>query len=226
MKILIFGATGSVGRHIVEQGLDRGHAVTAFVRDPTGLDVGRGDFTVVRGDVLEPSSVRGAVRGQEAVLCSIGAGRKGKVRSEGTRNIVLAMEGEGVRRLVCQTTLGLGESSGNLNFFWKHIMFGLILREAFADHERQEAYVRESGLDWTIVRPGAFTNGERTGVYRHGFSSTDREISLKISRADVADFMLRQLEDVAYLHGTPGLAYRAGDHPSATGSAAVLGGTR
>lgn len=207
MKVLIFGATGSVGRHIVEQGLARGHAVTAFVRDPAGLDVEHEGLTVVRRDVLDTASVEGAVRGQEAVLCSIGAGRKGGVRSEGTRNIVRAMEKAGVRRLVCQTTLGVGESAGNLNFFWKRVMFGFLLRDAFADHERQEAYVGQSGLDWTIVRPGAFTDGGRTGAYRHGFPSTDREISLKISRADVADFMLKQLADDTYLHKTPGISY-------------------
>ncbi len=207
MKVLIFGATGSVGRHVVEQGLERGHEVTAFVRDPSGLDVAHERLTVFRGDVLDGASVDGAVRGQGAVLCSIGAGRKGRVRSEGTRNIVRAMEGTGVRRLVCQTTLGIGESSGNLDFFWKHVMFGLLLRDAFADHEQQEAHVRGSALDWTIVRPAAFTDGGRTGAYRHGFPPSKEGLRLKISRADVAGFMLDQLTDDAYLRQTPGLSY-------------------
>ena len=207
MKVLVFGATGSVGRHVVGQGLERGHEVTAFVRDPSGLDAKHERLTVVRGDVLDGASVEGAVRGQEAVLCSIGAGRKGRVRSEGTRNIVRAMEGAGVRRLVCQTTLGVGESSGNLDFFWKHVMFGFLLRDAFADHEQQEAHVRRSALDWTIVRPAAFTDGGRTGDYRHGFPPTKKGLKLKISRADVAGFMLDQLSDDAYLRQTPGLSY-------------------
>jgi putative NADH-flavin reductase len=207
MRVLVFGATGSVGRHVVEQGLARGHDVTAFVRDPSGLDVAQAGLTVLRGDVLDAASVERAVRGQGAVLCSIGAGRKGGVRSEGTRNIVRAMEGVGVRRLVCQTTLGVGESSNNLSFFWKHVMFGLLLRGAFADHEQQEAHVRRSALDWTIVRPAAFTDGERTGVYRHGFSPTKEGLRLKISRADVAEFMLDQLTDNAYIRQTPGLSY-------------------
>ncbi len=164
-------------------------------------------MTVFRGDVLDGASVEGAVRGQGAVLCSIGAGRKGRVRSEGTRNIVRAMEGAGVRRLVCQSTLGAGESSGNLDFFWKHVMFGFLLRDAFADHERQEAHVKNSALDWTIVRPAAFTDGGRTGEYRHGFPPTKKGLKLKISRADVAGFMLDQLTSDAYLHQTPGLSY-------------------
>lgn len=86
-------------------------------------------------------------------------------------------------------------------------MFGLLLRKAFADHVLQEEYVKQSRLDWTIVRPGAFTDGALTGEYRHGFSATDKGITLKISRADVADFMLKQLVDETYLHATPGLSY-------------------
>ena len=207
MRVLVFGATGSVGRHVVEQGLSRGHDVTAFVRDPSGLDAGRAGLTVFRGDVLDAPSVEGAVRGQEAVLCCLGAGRKGGIRSEGTRNIIRAMEEAGVRRLVCQTTLGVGESSDNLDFFWRHVMFGLLLRGAFADHEQQEAHVKGSDLDWTIVRPAAFTDGGRTGAYRHGFSPTKEGLRLKISRADVAEFMLDQLTDETYLRQTPGLSY-------------------
>ena len=86
-------------------------------------------------------------------------------------------------------------------------MFGTFLRSMYADHGRQESYVKQSGLDWTIVRPGSFTDGERTGHYRHGFPSTDKTTTLKISRADVADFMLKQVPDETYLHKTPGLSY-------------------
>lgn len=140
------------------------------------------------------------------MLCSLGAGRKGIVRAEGTRVIVQAMERAGVKRLVCQTTLGVGESWGNLNFFWQRVMFGLILRPAFADHVQQEGYVRRSGFDWTIVRPAASTSGDRTGSYQHGFAPTQKGLELNIS-ADVADFMLKQLTDDTYLYKTPGLSY-------------------
>jgi putative NADH-flavin reductase len=156
---------------------------------------------------MDPASVESAVQGQEAVLCSLGAGRKGTVRSEGTRNIINAMEKVGVQRFVCQSTLGVGDSRANLNVFWKYIMFGFLLRPAYADHVSQENYVRQSRLDWTIVRPAAFTDGKHTGQYRHGFPGTDKTIKLKISRADVADFMLKQLIDDTYLHKTPGLSY-------------------
>ena len=156
---------------------------------------------------MDSLSVEKAVRGQDVVLCSLGAGTKGTIRSEGTKNIIRAMEKVGVPRLICQSTLGVGDSRGNLNFFWKYIMFGGLLRQAYADHVSQEEYVRQSHLDWMIVRPGAFTDGSRTGEYRHGFPGIDKTTKLKISRADVADFMLKLLADNKYLHKTPGLSY-------------------
>jgi putative NADH-flavin reductase len=207
MKIAIFGATGSVGKEAVKQAIEQGHIVTAFVRDPARLAIEDANLRVVKGDVLDISSVERGVIGQDAVLCILGAGRKGKVRSEGTRNIMTAMEKVGVRRLICQSSLGVGDSSGNLNFFWKYIMFGMLLREAYADHVQQEELVKQSGLEWTIVRPAAFTDGPRTGKYRHGFSGDASGLTLKISRADVADFLLKQLVDYTYLRKTPGLSY-------------------
>lgn len=207
MKLLIFGSTGSIGRQLVKQALEHGHTVTAFARDPSKLDIKHDNLKVVQGDVMDLPSVEKALQGQDAVLCSLGAGRKGMVRSAGTRNIVRAMEKTGIRRFICQSTLGVGDSWDNLNFLWKYIMFRGLLRQAYADHVSQEDYVKQSHLDWTIVRPGAFTDGNRTGEYRHGFAGTDRTTTLKISRADVADFMLKQLMDDTYLHKTPGLSY-------------------
>lgn len=209
MKLLIFGATGATGRTVVEQALAQGHTVTAFARTPTKLDIQHVQLNVVQGDVLNPTAVEQAVKGQDAVVCVLGSGQRltGTVRSEGTRHIIQAMEKTGVRRLICQSTLGAGDSWGSLNFYWKTIMFGFILRQVFADHQRQEGYVQQSQLDWTIVRPGAFIEGDRTGQYRHGFPSTDKTSKLKITRADVADFILKQLDDYSYLHQMPSLSY-------------------
>lgn len=209
MKLLIFGSTGSIGRQLVEQALEQGHTVTAFARNPAKLDIQHTNLKVVQGDVMDFTSVEQAVQGQDAVLCVLGSGgqRKGTIRSEGTRQIIQAMEKAGVRRLICQTTLGAGDSWGNLNFFWKYIMFRAFLREVFADHQRQENEVKQSRLDWTIVRPGAFVDGNRTGHYRHGFPSTDKTVKLKISRADVADFLLQQLTNNSYLYKTPSVSY-------------------
>jgi putative NADH-flavin reductase len=209
VKLVIFGSTGTVGRQVVEQALNQGHWVTAFARNPNRLDIRHPHLNRVQGDVMDFQIVKQAIHGQEAVVCVLGSGKKmtGTVRSEGTRQIIRAMEATGVRRLICQSTLGAGDSWGSLNFYWKYIMFGLILRNVFADHEKQEDYVRQSHLDWTIVRPGAFLDGELTGNYRHGFSGTDKSSQLKISRADIADFILKQLVDNTYLHKTPSLSY-------------------
>lgn len=209
MKLIIFGATGTVGRQVVEQALNQGHSVTAFARNPDRLDLQHPRLQRMRGDVMDFEVVKQGIQGQDAVVCVLGSGKKltGTVRSGGTRKIIQAMEEMGVRRLICQSTLGAGDSWGSLNFYWKYVMFGLILRNVFADHEKQEEYVRQSQLDWTIVRPGAFLDGELTGHYRHGFPGTDSSSQLKISRADIADFILKQLSDNTYLHKTPSLSY-------------------
>ena len=208
MRLIIFGSTGSIGKQLVLQALSLGHTVTAFARSKSKLqDIEHNHLTLYEGDVLDPASVEKAVKGHEAVLCALGAGRKGRVRSEGTRNIIRAMEKAGIKRFICESTLGAGDSKDNLNFFWKHIMFGWFLKEAYADHELQEKYIKASDLDWTIVRPAAFTDGKATGNYQHGFSSKDKSLKLKISRADVAMFMLMQLTTDEYLKKTPGLSY-------------------
>ncbi|AFY56852.1 putative NADH-flavin reductase [Rivularia sp. PCC 7116] len=209
MNLLIFGATGSVGCLVVEQALEKGHMVTAFVRNPEKLDIKHENLQVVKGDVMDTNSVEKAVQGKDAVVCVLGAGKKtkGTIRSEGTQQIIKAMEKAGIQRLICQSTLGAGDSWENLNFFWKYIMFGFLLRDVFKDHEKQEDYVKQSKLNWTIIRPSAFIDGEQTGNYRHGFSGDDQTSKLKISRADVADFILKQLTDKSYLYKTPALSY-------------------
>ncbi|HAC65753.1 MAG TPA: epimerase [Cyanothece sp. UBA12306] len=209
MKIVIFGATGTIGRHIVAQALEQGHLCTAFSRHPEKLDLKDANLRLVQGDVMDYQAVEQAVKGQDAVVCVLGSGKKltGTIRSEGTQQIIRAMEKTGVRRFICQSTLGAGDSWNNLNFYWKYLMFGFILRKVFVDHQLQELMVKQSDLDWTIVRPGAFIDGDRTGQYRHGFPPNDRTAKLKISRADVADFILSQLVNDSYWHQTPSLSY-------------------
>ncbi len=207
MKLIIFGATGTIGRHLVDQALSQGHQVTAFARQPLALKLDHQDPTRQAGDVLDRGAVADAVQGHDAALIALGSGRKGTVRSVGTKHVVDAMARHGVRRLVCLSTLGAGDSRALLNFFWKRIMFGLLLREVYADHEAQEAFVKQSDLDWIIVRPGAFTDGSASGAYKHGFPPTEKNLKLKISRTDVANFMLRQLTDDTYLRQSPGLSY-------------------
>ncbi len=210
MKIIIFGATGTIGKHLVEQSLEKGNEVSVFSRDKVNLNKFHHPLLhKIEGDVFNPKELQHAIIGQDAVIIVLGSGknRKSIVRSEGTKNIIDAMKVNGVKRLICQSTLGAGESTGNLNFFWKNIMFGWFLKQVFLDHELQETYVMNSGLDWTIVRPAAFTDGEKTAKYRHGFSANDKSVKLKIARADVADFILKQLSSSIYLFKSPGLSY-------------------
>jgi putative NADH-flavin reductase len=133
--------------------------------------------------------------------------RKTTTLSEGTTNIVRAMEKLGVKRFVCESSLGIGDSKGQLGFLYNYVLIPVLLRNIFADKEVQEKVIQESKLDWVIVRPAALTNGPRSGVYRSGFDATDKSIQTKISRADVADFMLGQLGGDAYLSKTPGVSY-------------------
>ena len=209
MQLVIFGATGTVGRQVVQQALEQGHTVTAFARSLDKLDIQHPGLRLAPGDVMDASAVEPAIQGQDAVVCVLGAGKnlKSTIRSEGTRQIIQAMKKVSLRRLICLSTLGAGDSWSNLDFYWKYVMFGFILRQVFADHERQEALVRNSNLDWTLIRPGALTDGPLTGEYRHSFPSSDRRISLQISRADVADFILKQLADQSSLQRATSLSY-------------------
>jgi len=199
MNITIFGATGTIGRCLVEQALAQRHGVTAFTRDAARVTVVHDRLHAVEGDVTDADACLPAVKDADAVIVVLGAGRKGGVREAGTRAVVEAMKRAGGGRLVVQSTLGVGSSRPNLNLFWKYVMFGALLRPAYADHERQEQVVQESGLDWTIVRPSAFVD-QSPGSVRHGFDGSESGLRLKIARADVASFLLAQVEDQTWNH--------------------------
>ncbi len=208
MNVIVFGATGTTGSAVVKEALGRGHMVTGFVRTPSKMTLSHNNLLVFQGDVLNIASVREAVKGHDAVVVALGAGLKGTVRAQGTHHIITAMQENNIDRLIVQSSLGVGDSRDNLNFYWKYVMFGMLLRNAYEDHVLQEDYVKQSGLDWTIVRPGALTEGALTGgKYRHGFPSTDKTTALEISIADTAEFIVKQLVDHTYLYNTPGLSY-------------------
>jgi uncharacterized protein YbjT (DUF2867 family) len=202
MNITVFGATGTIGRLVVEQALEAGHDVTAVTRDAARLPLRHDRLQVVVADPTDPAACLPAVKDADAVVVTLGAGRRGEVREAGTRAVITAMREAGVRRLVCQSTIGVGSSRAHLDVWWRYVMFGALLRRAYADHVAQEAEVERSGLDWTIVRPSAFTDGPAgsLGPVRHGFDGSARGLRLKIRRADVAAFVLEQAEDRTYLH--------------------------
>ena len=208
MKLIVFGATGSLGRHVINQALEAGHQVTAVSRRGTWNGAQSANLRQHAADVLDAEAVAAALPGHDAVVCALGAGRQGGLRAPGTANIVAGMQAHGIRRIVCLSTLGAGDSWSNLTWFWKYPMFSLLLRPAFRDHLQQEDILRRSGLDWTIVRPAGFTDGPASGRFHHGFApGSPRGLKLRISRADVAGFMLGQLSAPTYLRQTPGLSY-------------------
>jgi len=209
-RVLIVGATGGTGRALVAQALERGYAVTALARDPAKLKTVHPQLKVVQGDVLDTEAVELAVRYQQAVLCALGHKQYFKptrILSQGTANILQAMETLGVRRFVCETSLGIGDSTGRLGLYYTFFVIPLILPFYYWDKTRQERLIAASDADWVIVRPGALNNGAKRGRYRHGARVGNYLWTVRISRADVAAFMLDQLESDGYLRNAPGVCW-------------------
>jgi uncharacterized protein YbjT (DUF2867 family) len=210
LRVLVVGATGGTGRQLVQQALDQGHQVTAFVRDPSKLKIAHENLRIARGDVLDYASVEAAMRGQSAVLCALGHKRffyPNKIQSNGMLHILRAMKACDVPRLICETALGIGNSVGRLGLPHTFFILPLVLPFYMWDKVRQEDLIIASDRDWVIVRAGVLTNGEARGSYRHGPKVGSYLWPVKIARADVADFMLRQLTDDAYVGAAPGLGY-------------------
>ncbi|HEV2084849.1 MAG TPA: NAD(P)H-binding protein, partial [Gemmatimonadales bacterium] len=166
-------------------------------------------FTPVEGDVLDPGSLDRAMPGQEAVLSALGHKRwlgSSRILSEGTRNLIAAMVRHGVQRFVCETALGISDAWWQMGLYYTLFVRPVILPFYFWDKVRQEAVIRASNLAWTIVRPGMLTNGPPRGRYRHGPHVGHWLWTVRISRADVAAFMLDQLTDHRYVRATVGVA--------------------
>lgn len=207
--MVVFGASGRTGRHLVGQALEREHLVTAFVRDPSKLRMEHEGLKVVEGDVMDAARVEEAVIGGEAVLSVLGhTGTSTKdVQTGGTRNIVAAMKKYGVRRIVSLTGAGVRDPKDRPKLFDKGITFLLktLQRDVLEDAERHARVIEESGLDWVIVRAPMLTDGERRGEYRVGY--VGKGSGSKVSRADVAGFMLDQLESDEFLRQAPMVSY-------------------
>jgi putative NADH-flavin reductase len=208
MNLLIVGATGGTGRQLIAQALERGHRVTALLHRSRSR-IEHPNLVTTRGDILDPASLDRAVQGQEAVLSALGHKRwlyPTRILSAGTGNLIAAMDRHGVRRLVCETALGIGDAWWRMGLTYTLFVRPFILPFYFWDKTRQEAIVRASAVEWTLVRPGALTNGPRRSRYRHGPRVGHWLWTVRISRADVAAFMLDQLEDTRYLRTAVGVA--------------------
>lgn len=206
MNVLVFGASGATGREMVKRALDQGHSVRAFVRDPDKLEEKNAMLATVVGDVAEYASVQRAVRDVDVVASALGSGsslRSHPALIDGVRNIVRAMEHTGGRRLVYLSMLGVGGSDKQLGLVDRYVVLPLLLRNVMHDHAKKEAIIERSALDWVIVRPPRLTDGPCTGRYRSGEDVREGTFSASISRADVADFMVKQFTDDRYVHRTP-----------------------
>jgi len=207
-NIVIFGATGQTGRLLTERAIAAGHMVTAFARDPARMTVAHQPLRIVQGDVLDAASVDRAVAGQHAVLSALGtATRKSPpVLPQGIRHLLDAMEKHGTRRIVVLSAAGaLHEPAGSV-----FASLGLRLARAalpgvYTEHRGMLQELRTRDLDWIAVRPVLLTNGPRTGQYRVVTEGIPRG-GYRVSRADVADFMIRQLTSDEFVRKMPAIA--------------------
>jgi putative NADH-flavin reductase len=201
MKLIVFGPTGKSGQQIVEQALAMGHLVTAFARNTAAVTTRHPNLKVIEGDALDAAKVSEAVAGQEAVLFAIGINRRSimTVCADAARNIISAMKEHGLRRFIVLSAYAVSETKDTALY---SKMLRALIGKRVEDKDRMEELVRASDLDWVLVRPPLLTNGARRGTYRIGFDIPIKLFS-SVSRADVAEFMLKQLTDDTYLHQAP-----------------------
>jgi uncharacterized protein YbjT (DUF2867 family) len=204
-KILVLGATGGTGRLIVSQAVARGYDVTVLVRSAEKARDLKGAKLIV-GDARDEKVLRQAVKGRDAVVSALGTPaspfREVTLLSTATRALTSAMQIEQVSRLVCITGMGAGNSVGHGGFLFDNLIFPLFLRKVYADKDRQEALVRDSGLDWVLVRPSVLNNKPSRDTIRV-LTDLSNFHGGGISREDVARFVLDQLGDDAWLHRSP-----------------------
>ena len=206
MRVLIIGASKGIGLETTRRALDAGHHVRALARSAPAVSHSNPRLEMMRGDALKREDVEAALVGVEAVVQTLGVGLRDLFRpvhlfSDATRVLIAAMGSQGVKRLISVTGFGAGDSNESVNCL-QRLPFQLVLGRAYADKSLQEQLIKESELDWTITRPGVLTNGLRTSRHRI-LAEPSRWRNGIISRADVAEFLVRQIEDQTYIHKTP-----------------------
>ena len=203
MKVLVLGATGGSGRLIVRDALAKGHSVVALVRSKASADLPGVDM--IEGDVRDEGILTRALDGCDAVISALGTGmgfRKVDLLAVATRALISAMTRSGVRRLVCISALGVGDSRGHGGFVFDRLFQPLLLSQAYKDKDGQEAAIRASSLDWVIVRPAMLTDDPAQGSVS-AVVDLARINGGKIARADVARFVVDQLTTDTWLRQTP-----------------------
>jgi putative NADH-flavin reductase len=206
MKLIIFGATGGTGRQCVDQAFAQGHQVTVFVRQPAALTVQHPDLTIIQGDITDQDAVRRAIPSHDVVISALGTRGGPAVLPEGTRNILDAMQEADIRRSLWVSSFGAGDSLQQMGWLSQTLIVKGFLRQAIQEKNAQERIIMASGGDWIIARPGGLTDGPLTGKYRVT-GPGDKVGRPSISRADVADFMLKNLADDRYIRKAVGLTY-------------------
>jgi putative NADH-flavin reductase len=202
MKILVLGATGATGRELVKQGLEKGYSVTAFVRNPAAMNTRSPNLEVVQGNVGNRAAVENAINGQHAVLCALGPRtllRRDVAIVVGVHNILTTMEIARIRRFIYLSANTVHASREDQSPVLR-VLLSVLLQNPTADHELNERMIQESHLDWTIVRPPRLTNGPSTGSYRVGEHLKSSSFIPQLSRADLAEFMLKQLTVDTFLY--------------------------
>lgn len=216
MKVLVVGATGGSGRAAVEQLLAKGYEVTAFARQADRIQTRSERLHFINGSVMNQQDVERAVRGQDAVIVTLGISESPvrvrvfgpshtpiNVRSAGTQNVISAMQKEGVRKLVVQSSYGVGETRNKLGLVDK-LFFKLLLKPQIADTEVQETAVRESGLDWMLIQPVHLTNKASKALPT--VSTKGETGKMKVSRSSVGRFLAEAVQNPAYVHKSVSLS--------------------
>ena len=193
MRIAIVGAAGRTGNELVLQALEKGHFVRALSRDPAKIQAASTNLEVAQADVLAPDTLAPALRSVDAVLVSLGGQQlnDASTRSEGTKNLIEAMKAEGVARIIIVSTAGVGDSFNQLSEGGQQAV-KTVIRVAVEDHTRQEALVQESGLDWTIARPGGL-RAENDRTYKADATGTIQINA--VNRAALAAFIVSAVDD-------------------------------
>ena len=209
MKLLIFGATGGTGKLVVEQALTSGNDVVAYVRNPTKLNLQDEHLEVIQCELSEEESIARAMQGVDAVISTLGprARQKGRPITQGMQIILAAMQVQGVRRLIITSTLSARDPNDALDSNTKRMVaiVKIVMQSAYEDIVQVAEAVRASDRDWTIIRLSLLNNKPKSGNVRAGLVSKG-EVGTSISRADLADFLLKQVVDAKYLRQAPAIS--------------------